>query len=186
MHDKSYGFSVGKFECIVLKDAEHAYEDPASFLFNNAPKEELKQVLRENEIDTKRWKEWVVNLNLKPLRDRFELIDKTAELVPGIKIIEALGHTPGHMIVHIASEGEQLWYLSDAFLHPVHIEKPDWPAVVDVQPEQAVITRHSLLKHLGSGQTLVHCFHFPFPGLGFLSESKEGYRWRPLHVTANG
>ena len=41
MYSESYEFKVGKFDCVVLKDAVHAYENPARFLFYNAPQGRL-------------------------------------------------------------------------------------------------------------------------------------------------
>jgi glyoxylase-like metal-dependent hydrolase (beta-lactamase superfamily II) len=285
MHSESYEFKVGTFDCVLLKDAVHAYENPAKFLFNNAPKERLTQVLQEHEIEHERWSEWispyiclliktgshkvlvdtgvgstspptegklmqvleargvapdeidtvllthahgdhcggntdsagkaafkqaryimhkaewdywnsesilaqpqhewmvpVVKKSLRPLRDRFDLIEEDTEVVPGVKIIEALGHTPGHMVVQVSSEGEHLWYMSDTFLHPVHIEQPDWYAEVEIQPEQAVLTRKSLLNQVVVGQPLIHNFHFPYPGLGYIGGNRDGYRWHQLTV----
>jgi len=285
MHTESYGFNIGTFECFILKDATHVYENPATLLFCNAPYEPLTSVLREHGIELEGWSEWispyicmlvktgshnvlidtgigstfppaegklmrqlkalsvepeeidiilithahvdhcggnsdsegkaafnqaryimheaewdfwtsesvlrqpqyewmasVVYKNLTPLRDRFELIEEDTKVVPGIEFINAPGHTPGHMVVHISSEGEPFWYMSDAFLHPIHIVQPDWYAEVDVQPEQATKTRKLLLKQVMADQSLINCFHFPFPGLGNIIENEEGYRWRPLIV----
>lgn len=126
------------------------------------------------------WMVPVVNENVIPLRDQFDLIDEDVEVVPGVEFIATPGHTPGHMAVRVSSGGDELWYLSDAFLHPIHIEQPDWYASVDVQPEEAAIMRHSLLRQLEAGQHLVHGFHFPFPGLGTIEGNKAGYCWHPL------
>ena len=126
------------------------------------------------------WMVPVVDECLKPLRDRFDLVNEDTMIVPGVNFISAPGHTPGHTVVQISSEGEQLWYLADTFLHPAHIERPDWFGEVDIQPEQCVNTRKSLLNTLGEGQSLLQCFHFPYPGLGYIRRNREGYRWHPL------
>jgi glyoxylase-like metal-dependent hydrolase (beta-lactamase superfamily II) len=283
MQPASYAFKLGAFECTILKDAVHTYENPAKLLFYNAPRGQLKKVLNEHEIELGRWREWlspyvcmlvktgshnvlvdtgigstfppaagellrqlkaltvepddidvvlithahgdhcggnadpegraafkraryimqkaewdywtsesvlaqpqnewmtlVVQKNFQQLCNCFELIEGDREVVPGIDVISTPGHTPGHMAVRLSSNGERLWYMSDAFLHPVHIMQPDWYAEVDTQPEQAAATRKLLLKQASTGQTLVQCFHFPFPGLGHIIESEEGYRWLQL------
>ena len=59
MDSEKYSFKVGKFDCVVLKDAVNAYEDPASFLFSNAPQRELRQELKKYEIELDSWREWV-------------------------------------------------------------------------------------------------------------------------------
>ncbi len=78
-----------------------------------------------------------VNASLSKLADGIELIDGDTQLLPGIKTVAAPGHTPGHMAVSITSHGRELLYIGDAILHPVHMEHPEWNAIVDVIPEEA-------------------------------------------------
>jgi hypothetical protein len=59
MHAESYEFKVGTFECILLKDAVHVYENPSTLLFYNAPQERLVQVLQEHEIELEQWNKWI-------------------------------------------------------------------------------------------------------------------------------
>jgi hypothetical protein len=49
------------------------------------------------------------------------------------------------MALEISSEGEQLLCISDAALHPIHLEQPEWYAAVDFAPDQAVATRRRIL-----------------------------------------
>ena len=76
--------------------------------------------------------------NLPPIQDRLDLVDRETEIVPGIRAVAAPGHTLGHMALAVSSGGEQLLSVSDAFLHPIHVEQPDWYAAVDFAPEQVV------------------------------------------------
>ena len=102
------------------------------------------------------------------------------EIVPGIRAVTAPGHTPGHMALTICSGGEQLLAVSDAFLHPIHVEQPDWCAVVDFAPKQVMTTRRRLLNLAAMEKTLVLAFHFPFSGLGHIVEKGERWRWHPI------
>jgi glyoxylase-like metal-dependent hydrolase (beta-lactamase superfamily II) len=104
------------------------------------------------------------------------------ELIPGIKAIAAPGHAPRHMALAVSSEGEQLLNLVDTVLHPIHIERPEWCAVVDFMPYQVVATRHRLLEKAATEQALVLAFHFPFPGLGHIVMKREGWQWKPIEV----
>jgi glyoxylase-like metal-dependent hydrolase (beta-lactamase superfamily II) len=128
------------------------------------------------------WMAPVVHTNLLPLYDRFELIEQDREIVPGIQAIGAPGHTPGHMVVRVSSGGEDLWYMSDAFLHPVHVEQSDWYSEFDIRPEQAVSTRRRLLDRIAAKQPRILAFHFPFPGLGHVRRHKEGWQWQPILI----
>jgi len=121
--------------------------------------------------------------NLQPIQGQLDLIDHETEIVPGIRAVSAPGHTPGHMAVAIASDSEQLLYISDAVLHQIHLEQPDWYATVDFAPEQVVTTRRRLLNLAAAEKALVLAFHFPFPGLGYVIQKGEGWQWQPIETT---
>jgi len=122
--------------------------------------------------------------NLPPIRDRLELVDHETEILPGVRAVAAPGHTPGHMAVAISSGRQQLLCISDTVLHPVHLEQPEWYAVVDFAPEQVVSTRRRILNEAAIGKALVLAFHFPFPGLGHVIRKGTGWRWQPIETTA--
>jgi len=125
----------------------------------------------------------VARKNLPPIQDQLDLVDREMEIVPGIRAVAAPGHTPGHMAVAIVSDSEQLLYISDAAIHPIHLEQPDWYAAVDFAPEQAVTTRRRLLHRATAEKTLVLAFHFPFPGLGYVIQKGKGWRWQPIETS---
>ena len=120
--------------------------------------------------------------NLPPLQGKIDLLDRETEIVPGIRAIAAPGHTPGHMALEISSGGEQLLCISDAALHPIHLEQPEWYAAVDFAPEQALSTRRRLLSRAAARKTLVLAFHFPFPGLGHIVQKGNAWQWQPIEM----
>jgi glyoxylase-like metal-dependent hydrolase (beta-lactamase superfamily II) len=121
--------------------------------------------------------------NLPPIQGQIDLFDSETEIVPGIRAVAAPGHTPGHMALEISSEGEQLLCISDATLHPIHLEHPEWHTAVDFDPEQVVATRRRLLNRAASRKALVLAFHFPFPGLGHAVQKGEVWQWQPMQTT---
>ena len=121
--------------------------------------------------------------NLPPIQGQLDLVDHETEIVPGMHAVAAPGHTPGHMALAISSGGEQLLCISDAVLHPIHLEHPEWYAAVDFAPEQVVATRRRLLNRATAENALVLAFHFPFPGLGHIVQKGEGWQWQPIKVT---
>lgn len=122
----------------------------------------------------------VARKNLPPIQSKLDLIEREREILPGIQAIAAPGHTPGHMALVISSEGEQLMYISDTALHPIHLEQPEWCAAVDFTPDQVVATRHRLFNRAAAEKALVFAFHFPFPGLGHIVRKEEGWEWQPI------
>jgi len=121
--------------------------------------------------------------NLPPIQGQVDLCDRETEIVPCIRAVAAPGHTPGHMALEISSEGEQLLCISDVALHPIHLEQPEWYAVVDFAPEQVVATRRRLLSMAAAQNALALAFHFPFPGLGRVVQKGEGWQWQPMETT---
>jgi glyoxylase-like metal-dependent hydrolase (beta-lactamase superfamily II) len=120
--------------------------------------------------------------NLPPIRDQIDLVDAKVEIVPGIHAVPAPGHTPGHTAVAISSGDEQLLCISDAALHPIHLEQLDWYSVVDLAPEQALASRRRLLDRAAADKALVHAFHFPFPCLGHVVQKGDAWQWQPIET----
>ena len=117
---------------------------------------------------------------LLPIRDHIKLIEREEEVKPGVHLISATGHTPGHMAVKISSGDGDLYFVADAFLHPIHLEHLDWHSSVAYDPEKVIASRHKLIEEAVSGDSLVMTTHFPFPGLGKIVKREEKWRWQPL------
>ena len=112
------------------------------------------------------------NLNLDLFKGEF------ADLVPGITAIKTDGHTPGQIALDIHSGNEHLLYISDAFLHPLHIEKLDWQTNYDWDHEKAKQSRIKLLELAYKDNMLVNAFHFDFPGLGRIDKFENNWIWK--------
>ncbi len=99
------------------------------------------------------------------------------ELIPGITAVRADGHTPGQIALIIHSGREQLLYISDAFLHPLHIERIDWQTNYDLDHQKAKLSRIKLLELAYKDNMLVNAFHFDFPGLGRIDKRSGTWVW---------
>jgi glyoxylase-like metal-dependent hydrolase (beta-lactamase superfamily II) len=97
------------------------------------------------------------------------------ELVPGVTAVKAEGHTPGQIGLIVHSQKDHLLYISDAFLHPLHIERLDWQTNYDWDQQKAKQSRIKLLDLAYKEDMLVNAFHFDFPGLGRVD--KQGVNW---------
>jgi glyoxylase-like metal-dependent hydrolase (beta-lactamase superfamily II) len=122
----------------------------------------------------------IARKNLSIIHDVVNLVNTEDEIITGIKSLATPGHTPGHMAIEITSNNETLLCISDVALHPIHMEKPEWYAAVDVDTEQIVATRKRLLRRAASQKVKVIAFHFPFPGLGYVVAKGKTWRWRPI------
>jgi len=119
-----------------------------------------------------------INGKLGSIEQRVELLNEESELLPGVQVIPADGHTPGHMIVKFSSQGDELWSVGDALIHPLHLQHLDWYTVFDLDPQGSLATRLSLLNEVGA-EVLIHAFHFPFPGIGRVIRCDTGWEWVP-------
>jgi glyoxylase-like metal-dependent hydrolase (beta-lactamase superfamily II) len=120
---------------------------------------------------------------LPPIQHQLSLVDQETEILPGIQAISSPGHTPGQMALAISSEDERLLCVSDAVLHPIHLEWPGWCAAVDFDPSQVETTRRRILSKATVENALVLAFHFPFPGLGHILQKEKTWQWQPIKVT---
>ena len=118
--------------------------------------------------------------NLQPIKERLTLVSGEEEIQPGIRVVPAPGHTPGHMAVRVTSSQEQLLCISDLALHPLHLEEPGWVAAVDMLPDQLVTQRRALFAMVTAARCRVMAFHFPFPGLGRVSAKGASWRWEAV------
>jgi glyoxylase-like metal-dependent hydrolase (beta-lactamase superfamily II) len=121
----------------------------------------------------------MIQRNLAGVQKQLDLVKPETEISPGISIASAFGHTPGHAVLDISSEGERLIFAADAIIDPIDVEHPETRAIVDHQPEVMVRTRLQLLQRAARENAIVSASHFPFPGLGYIVESGHGWRWQP-------
>jgi len=117
--------------------------------------------------------------SLQAVRDQIVLVDGEHEVVPGVQVFPAPGHTPGHLAVSICSEGQGLLCLGDAAVHPLHLEHPAWHMAFDQDPEQALATRRWLYERAASERALVYATHFHPIGLGYAVVRGVGWLWQP-------
>ncbi len=102
---------------------------------------------------------------------------KEQEILPGITAIQTPGHTPGQIALRIASEKDKMLYISDAFLHPLHMEHINWQTNYDLDHELAKASRKKLLALAYSEDMTINAFHFDFPGLGKVDKLGNDWKW---------
>ena len=120
----------------------------------------------------------LVQTNVVPLAEKMTFIKPEDEVIPGIRAVNAFGHTPGMLAFHIESEGTRLLIMADVTTHYVmSLAKPEWHARADMDKEAAVATRKRLLDMLAADKIPMTGYHMPFPAIGFVEKLGDGYRW---------
>jgi glyoxylase-like metal-dependent hydrolase (beta-lactamase superfamily II) len=116
-------------------------------------------------------------LNLLPIQERVDLIDHESEILPGMCVLAAPGHTIGHIALLLTSDGENLLHIVDAAHHPMQVIHTDWSPAFDTQPDLSAQTRRALFERAARENLLVMAYHFPFPGLGQVTQQADVMRW---------
>ena len=117
---------------------------------------------------------------LTPVAEQTTMVTDGAEIVPGVRMIDTPGHTPGHMGVMVESGGAQMLVAGDAINHAyISFEHPDWHGGFDMDKDQAVATRKRLLDMCATDRLLLAGFHLPFPGVGHVIRRGDAYQYLP-------
>ncbi|MDR5780909.1 MBL fold metallo-hydrolase [Caballeronia sp. LZ065] len=105
--------------------------------------------------------------------------DQTANVAPGVSARVTGGHTPGHCVVDIASNGEKLTFVGDAIFE-VNFDHPHWQNGFEHDPEKAAEVRIALLDEAAQTGALLAAAHVAFPSIGHVAKHKEGFRFVPV------
>ncbi|MGH6900593.1 MAG: MBL fold metallo-hydrolase [Geminicoccaceae bacterium] len=116
-----------------------------------------------------------------PFADKATFVAPDQEVVPGIRAVPAFGHSAGHMAYHLESDGQRLLLWADATNHyVVSLQRPDWQVQVDDDKEAAIATRRRILDMVATDRLWAIGYHMPFPAVGAVERTPDGYRWVPL------
>lgn len=120
----------------------------------------------------------LVQSNVVPLAEKMTFLKPEGEVVPGIRALNAFGHTPGMLVFHLESDGRRLLIMADVTNHYVmSLMKPDWHVRFDMDKDGAIATRKRILDMLATDRFPVTGYHMPFPAIGYIEKTGDGYRW---------
>jgi glyoxylase-like metal-dependent hydrolase (beta-lactamase superfamily II) len=116
--------------------------------------------------------------NLQPVADsgRLRLLDGETKLTNEISAIPTPGHSAGHASIAIASGGEKALYLGDIAQVAVQYERTAWVSAFDILPQVSLETKKRIIEQAIEDESLLIAVHGPFPGLGRMQRTPEGYR----------
>ena len=123
--------------------------------------------------------------NLLPYKGRMKFVADGKEVLPGIQAMSAPGHTVGHTIFLIESDGKKLAFTGDTTHHQILLtEKPRTEFSYDSDPKQAVTSRLKVFDMLSKDRIPMLAFHFPWPGYGYLGrQGTDSFRYFPAPMT---
>ncbi|XMO87447.1 MBL fold metallo-hydrolase [Algibacter sp. AS12] len=122
----------------------------------------------------------MVAKQVTPLAEKMTFIDDGNSIASGITAMASFGHSPGHFCLHLESNGEQLVLTADLANHYIwSFARPDWHFKFDADAEKAVTSRRKILGMLAADKTPMIGYHMPFPGIGYVEERGNGFRFVP-------
>lgn len=117
---------------------------------------------------------------LPVIKDHLRLVTGEKEFLPGLSLLPAPGHRPGHSVLRLTLGGKHLLHLADTVAHPILMLHPEWRWPFDSDPEQAAETRRQLLSWAAENEAMCFGSHLPFPGLGTLKPNASGWEWQAV------
>ena len=116
-----------------------------------------------------------------PTWKNWKLVEDGAEVAPGVRLIAAPGHTPGHSVFLITSGKEQLMASNDTMYVPALLAPhPEWEGAYDQNGPMAVATRRKLIDQVIADKMMISGAHFPFPGAGAFAKDGSAYTFTPV------
>lgn len=151
-HPDHIGGIVASTGQLTFPNAQY-YISEAEWQFWMAPTVNLSSLLIPNQF-----KQGIIAAARKHLRaitSRVHCFQPDQEIIPGIVVIAAPGHTPGQSALKIESVSSQLIVVADVFFNEAFdLEHPDWQTGFDLDPQQAAETRRRLLNQVANDDLL--------------------------------
>jgi glyoxylase-like metal-dependent hydrolase (beta-lactamase superfamily II) len=115
-----------------------------------------------------------------PTWKNWKLVQDGADVAPGIQLVTAPGHTPGHSGYLVTSGAEQLLVSADIMYVPALLAPhPEWEGSYDQDGPMAVTTRRKLIDRVIADKIKICGSHFPFPGSGTFVKDGNAYGFTP-------
>jgi len=118
--------------------------------------------------------------SVTPLIEKATFVKDGDSVASGVTAMLAAGHSPGHMVFHVESEGKRLVLTGDTANHYIlSLLRPDWQVRFDMDKAQAAATRRKVFDMIATDKIAFLGYHMPFPAVGFVERQDGGYRFVP-------
>lgn len=107
------------------------------------------------------------------------VVEGVVELTDGLTIEPAPGHSPGHVLIKLASAGAEGLFTGDIMHHPMQIYEVAWSSAFCSDPAEARVSRRKVLEHACAHGSMLYPAHFGGPFCGRVGERPGGFRFLP-------
>ena len=127
----------------------------------------------------------MASLNPYVAAGKLKPFDGETELMPGIRAIPARGHTPGHTIYAVESNGNKMVVWGDLMhVAAVQFAMPATTIQFDTDSKAAAPQRQKNYADAAKKGYFVAVAHVSFPGIGKLRADGKGYEWIPTNYAS--
>lgn len=105
-----------------------------------------------------------------------DLVDGTHRVCEEVRLISTPGHSPGHVSIHISSDGQEALITGDIAHHPSQLVHLDWCLDIDFDAEQAAATRSAVFADAADRTVLVIGTHWAGISSGRISRDGAHFR----------
>jgi glyoxylase-like metal-dependent hydrolase (beta-lactamase superfamily II) len=171
-HADHIGGVITNGEPTFARARHHLPRAERDFWLGPAPQERLFAPLADALVATARSK-------IQALDDAglLDVCEPGTEVASGVRLLDAPGHTPGHVAVEIETGDDTFLYVADAFIHELQLDHPDWTGVLDTDAADTVATRRRLLDRAVEHGALVAAWHVGRAGR--VARAGSAYRFEP-------
>lgn len=106
------------------------------------------------------------------------VVSGDAHIADGIWLEPTPGHTPGHVAIHLESEGEHAVMWGDLCHSPIQCYRPEWNYRRDWSGKASTASRRRVLRGCAEHGHLVLSSHFPPPSVGTISVDGQDGEFR--------
>lgn len=121
--------------------------------------------------------------NLVPVQEagQLRLIEGDVEVIPGVRVQVTGGHTKGHQIVFIESEGQTAVYLADLIPLTAQI-RPNWVMSYDLYPVETVDFKEKIAEEAVRHKYLLLFEHSPHIKAAYLKKEEGKYKLEKVEI----
>ncbi|WP_281972508.1 MBL fold metallo-hydrolase [Ruegeria faecimaris] len=129
----------------------------------------------------------LVAAKVTPMAEKMTFVGDGGEVLSGITAVSAHGHTPGHTVFHLESNGQRLVLTADLANHYVwSFARPEWEVKFDMDKAAATASRRNVLGMLAADKVPMIGYHMPFPAAGYVEARGDGFRFVPVSYQMMG
>ena len=105
-----------------------------------------------------------------------DLVEGVHKICDEVTLVPTIGHSPGHVSIHISSRGKEAFITGDMTHHPSQLAHPDWALRWDFDVDQGTETRERVFSDAADKLILVIGTHWAGVTAGHIQRDGAAFR----------